>query len=184
MGRHLPGHEIVILDPDSAEVLEPGELGEIAVHRDDPAVLKEYWNKPEKSEQKFDGDWVRTGDLGRRDEDGWIKFVSRKDDVIISSGYRISPVEVEDSVASHDAVADAGVIGVPDDERGTVVKAFVVLGRGVEPSPELKAEIQEHVRDNLASYEYPRRVEFVENLPRTTTGKIKRSNLRDREDAK
>jgi acetyl-CoA synthetase len=181
MGRHLPGHTIEIVDPQTGDPLEPGEIGEIAVHRDDPSVLKGYWNKPDKTDAKFSGEWALTGDLGKRDKDGWFKFVSRKDDIIISSGYRISPVEVEESVATHEAVADAGVIGVPHEERGTVVKAFVVLVDGYEPSDDLADEVGEHVRDNLASYEYPREIEFLDELPRTSTGKIRRTGLRNHE---
>jgi acetyl-CoA synthetase len=120
-----------------------------------------------------------TEDLGTMDEDGYVAFESRKDDVIISAGYRIGPSEVEDSVAGHDAVADAAVIGVPDEERGTVPKAFVVLAAGETPSDELRESIRQHVRDRLAKYEYPREIEFVDDLPKTATGKVRRASLRE-----
>lgn len=181
MGRPLPGHEMTILDPDTGAEVEPGEVGEIAIKRDDPTVLKEYWNKPDRTEEKFHGDWALTEDLGRRDEDDWYKFVSRKDDVIISSGYRIGPEEVEDVIATHEAVTDAGVIGVPDEERGTVPKAFVAVADGYEGTADLRREVQDLVREELAAYEYPREVEFIDELPRTTTGKVRRESLREQE---
>jgi acetyl-CoA synthetase len=180
MGFALPGHEIEVLDLDTREVLEPGEVGEIAIKRDDPTVLKEYWNKPEKTENKFHDDWCLTEDLAEKDADGRFRFVGRTDDVIISSGYRIGPEEVEDSIASHEAVADAGVIGVEDDERGTVPKAFVVLNPDIDSTPKLKNDLQKHVKERLADYEYPRYIEFIDELPRTTTGKIQRSELKNK----
>lgn len=178
-GRPLPGHDLSIVDPETAEPLPDGEVGEIAVDRSAPTVLKEYWNEPERTAEKFSGDLVLTGDLGKRGADGRFKFVSRKDDVIISSGYRIGPAEVEDSIASHEAVVDAGVVGVPDDERGTVPKAFVVLADDRRANEALESELRTYVRENLAAHEYPRYIEFVDELPRTTTGKIKRSALVD-----
>jgi len=183
IGKAAPGHEISILDPDTAEpTVEPGEVGEIAVrYEGNPACFKEYWNKPEKTAGKIKNGWLLTEDLGTADEDGYIEFVSRKDDVIISSGYRIGPEEIEDSLAGHDAVADAGVIGVPDDERGEVAKAYVKLAEGAEPSEELVEALQQYVKDRLAKYEYPRHIEFIDQLPRTATGKIKRTALKDRD---
>jgi acetyl-CoA synthetase len=184
IGKAAPGHEVAILDPDTAEpTVDPGEVGEIGVrYEGDPACFKEYWNKPEKTEKKFKNGWLLTEDLGTADEDGYIEFVSRKDDVIISSGYRIGPEEIEDSLAGHDAVADAGVIGVPDAERGEVPKAYVTLAKGFEPSESLTEELQQHVKDRLAKYEYPRHIEFIDELPKTATGKIKRADLEDREE--
>jgi acetyl-CoA synthetase len=183
IGKAAPGHEVSILDPDTAEpTVEPGEVGEIAVrYEGNPACFKEYWNKPEKTAGKIKNGWLLSEDLGTADEDGYIEFVSRKDDVIISSGYRIGPEEIEDSLAGHDAVADAGVIGVPDDERGEVAKAYVKLAEGAEPSEELIETLQQHVKDRLAKYEYPRYIEFIDELPRTATGKIKRVDLEARE---
>jgi acetyl-CoA synthetase len=184
IGKAAPGHEVAILDPDTAEpTVDPGEVGEIGVrYEGGPACFNEYWNKPEKTEKKFKNGWLLTEDLGTADEDGYIEFVSRKDDVIISSGYRIGPEEIEDSLAGHDAVADAGVIGVPDAERGEVPKAYVTLAEGFEPSESLTEELQQHVKDRLAKYEYPRHIEFIGELPKTATGKIKRADLEDREE--
>ena len=142
--------------------------------------MKEYLNKPEKTARKIRDGWLRTEDLGSMDSEGYIAFKSRADDVIISAGYRIGPEEVEDHLATHEAVADAAVIGVPDEERGEVPKAFVVLADGVS-SNGLEAELQEFVKERLAAYEYPREVTVVDELPKTATGKIRRESLRERE---
>ena len=181
IGKGAPGQEIRILDPDTAEPnVEPGEVGEIGVkYEDNPVCFKEYWNKPRKTEGKVKNGWLLTEDLGKIDEDGYLEFVSRKDDVIISSGYRIGPEEIEDSLAGHEAVADAGVIGVPDDIRGEVPKAYVQLADGYEASESLTEELQQHVKDRLAKYEYPRQIEFIDELPKTATGKIRRATLEE-----
>jgi acetyl-CoA synthetase len=183
IGLPGPGHEVAIVDPDTAEATVPrGETGEIAVrYEGNPVCFVEYWNQPEKTDAKVRNGWLLTEDLGRMDEDGYVGFVGRKDDVIISAGYRIGPEEVEDSLASHPAVADAAVIGVPDEERGEVPKAFVALAAGHEPSEGLVEALQTHVKDRLAKYEYPREIEFVEEMPTTTTGKVRRADLRERE---
>jgi acetyl-CoA synthetase len=183
IGRAGPGHEVSIVDPDTAEpTVDPGEVGEIALrYEGNPVCFVEYWKKPEKTAGKVQNGWLLTEDLGKMDEDGYVAFVSRKDDVIISAGYRIGPEEVEDSVAGHEAVADAAVIGVPDDERGQVPKAFVVVAPGFEADDDLRASIRQHVRDRLAKYEYPREIEFVDDLPKTATGKVRRKPLRERE---
>ncbi|PCR88848.1 acyl-CoA synthetase [Natrinema ejinorense] len=183
MGRPGPGHEIEIVDPDTAEpTVDRGSVGEIAVRYDDnPVCFKEYWNKPDKTDAKVRNGWLLTEDLGRMDDDGYVAFVSRKDDVIISAGYRIGPEEVEDSIAGHEAAADAAVIGVPDDERGEVPKAFVVLADGYEPTDDTRETLRQHVRNRLAKYEYPRDIEFVEEMPTTATGKVRRASLRERE---
>src|SRR3546814_3967214 len=139
-----------------------------------------YWNRPEATADKFAGDWMLTGDLGRRDGDGYLHYVGRDDDVITSAGYRIGPGEIEDCLAAHPAVAMAAVIGVPDPLRTEAVKACVVLAEGAAPSEALKTEIQEHVRRRLAAHEYPRIVEFLDTLPMTATGKIMRRVLRGR----
>jgi acetyl-CoA synthetase len=178
MGSTLPGHDPTVVDPTTREPVPEGEVGELAFDRDDPVVLLEYWNDPERTAQKFHRDLVLTEDLVV-EEDGQFRFVSRADDVIISSGYRIGPDEVEDSLADHSKVVDAGVIGIPDDERGSVVKAFVSLGDGVAETESVREDLQSYVRDNLAAYEYPREIEIVEDLPRTTTGKVRRSDLRE-----
>ena len=182
MGLPAPGHEVTIVDPETAEALPPGEVGEIAVrYEGDPVCFVEYWNQPAKTDAKVRNGWLLTEDLGRMDEDGYVYFEARKDDVIISSGYRIGPEEIEESLASHEAAADAAVIGVPHDERGEVPKAFVRLADGHEPSEGLRSALMDHVKDRLAKYEYPREVEFVDELPRTSTGKVRRQRLRERE---
>ncbi|MDS0477030.1 AMP-binding protein [Natrinema sp. 1APR25-10V2] len=183
IGRRAPGHEIAIVDPETAEqTVETGDVGEIAVrYEGNPVCFKEYWNKPDKTGEKVRNGWLLTEDLGCLDEDGYLEFVSRKDSVIISAGYRIGPVEIEEALANTDAVADAGVIGVPDDERGEVPKAFVVLADGFEASEGLEESLRQDVRDRLAKYEYPQRIEFVDELPKTSSGKIRRTSLEERE---
>ena len=182
MGRAGPGHEIAIVDPETAEAtVAAGDTGEIAVrYENNPVCFKEYWNKPEKTAAKVQNGWLLTEDLGWMDEDGYVAFESRKDDVIISAGYRIGPVEIEESLAEHEAVADVAVIGVPDDERGEVPKAFVVANAAT-PDDSLRESLRQHVRDRLAQYEYPREIEFVADLPKTSTGKVRRASLRERE---
>jgi acetyl-CoA synthetase len=174
---------VTIVDPETAEeTVDPGEVGEIAVrYEGDPVCFVEYWNEPEKTDAKVRDGWLLTEDLGWMDEGGYFYFESRKDDVIISSGYRIGPEEIEESLASHEAVADAAVIGVPHDERGEVPKAFVVLAADQQPGDDLRETLIAHVKDRLAKYEYPREVEFADELPRTSTGKVRRQRLRERE---
>ena len=180
IGLPGPGHDVAVVDPDTAEpTVEPGEVGEIAVrYADNPVCFVEYWNKPETTAEKVTDGWLRTEDLGRMDADGYVAFEARKDNVIISAGYRIGPVEIEESLADRDAVADAAVVGVPDEERGEVPKAFVVLD-GPEPSDEIRERLREHVRDRLAKYEYPRDIAFRESLPKTETGKLRRASLEE-----
>lgn len=182
MGRAYPGHDVAIVGPDG-RILEPGATGEIAVAADDPVVFLRYWNRPSATEAKFtaDGRWLLTGDLGRRDAEDYLWFESRSDDVINSAGYRIGPAEIEECLMQHAAVTMAAAVGVPDPIRGEVVKAFVQLSPGHEASGALRDEIQQLVRRRLAAYEYPRHIEFVESLPLTTTGKIRRGALRERE---
>ncbi|TDR94882.1 acyl-CoA synthetase [Enterovirga rhinocerotis] len=182
MGRAVPGHEVAIVDEDGT-VLGPGELGSVAVRAPNPVMFLKYWNNEGATSAKFRGDWLVTGDLGERDEDGWLRFVGRDDDVITSSGYRIGPGEIEDCLLRHPAIGMAGVVGKPDPERTEIVMAFIVLKDGFAPSPALAREIQEHVKSRLAAHEYPREVEFVEDLPMTTTGKVIRRALRDRASA-
>ncbi len=188
MGRAAPGHDLAILDETGAPV-PPGELGSICCKAPDPVMFLEYWKQPEATRDKFVTDakgdkWLVTGDTAKQDEDGWIYFIGRDDDVITSSGYRIGPAEVEDCLFAHPAVALSAVIGVPDPARTERVKAFVILNDGFEPSDDLAREVQEHVKHRLAAHEYPREVEFVSELPMTTTGKIQRKVLREREVAK
>ena len=180
MGRAVPGHVVDVVDHDGARV-PSGEVGEVAVRRPDPVMYLQYWNNPEATESKYNGDWCLTGDLARKDEEGYFWFVGRTDDVITSSGYRMGPAEIEDCLMKHPAVAMTAVIGVPDEVRTQVVKAFIVLNSGVSPNRALKGDIQSFVRTRLASHEYPRRIEFVEALPMTATGKIMRLELRQME---
>lgn len=176
MGRAYPGHEVAVIDP-AGERCEPGAEGEIAVRMPDPVAFLGYLNAPEATAAKFHGDWLKTGDVASQDADGYFWFTGRADDLIISSGYRIAPQEVEQCLARHPAVAAVAVVGVPDETRGEVVKAFVVA-RDAEPGDALAAELQQFVRERLAAYEYPRRIEFVAELPLTVSGKIRRSALR------
>jgi len=144
-------------------------------------MFLEYWNKAEATVQKFSGDWMLTGDLAVRDEDEYLFFQGRRDDIISSAGYRIGPTEVEECLLKHPAVALAGVVGTPDPLRGSVMKAYVQLAAGFSGSEALKLDIQTHVRKRLAAYEYPRAIEFIDQIPLTTTGKIKRNELRERD---
>ncbi|MDZ7702285.1 MAG: AMP-binding protein [Halobacteriales archaeon] len=179
IGRRFPGQEaFTVLDPETLEPVEPGEIGEFAIpYEDNPVCFKSYLNKPERTAEKVQDGWLLMEDLGWEDEDGYFGYHGRKDDVIISSGYRISPAEIEGSLAEHPAVENAAVVGVPDDERGQVPKAFVVTAAGYEPSAALRSELQGFVKDRLAKYEYPRELAFRESLPTTTTGKVRRQEL-------
>ena len=179
MGRAMPGHTVAVLD-DAGQKTPRGAVGRIAVQRPDPVMFLRYWNRPEATAAKFVGDWLLTGDLGRQDEDGYFWYVSRDDDVITSAGYRIGPAEIEECLLRHPAVAMAAVIGAPDPLRTEIVVAFLVLRTGYHPNDGLSREIQDHVRQRLAAYEYPRRIVFVDELPMTATGKIMRRVLRER----
>lgn len=182
MGKPVPGHDVSIIDPETGEEQPTGEIGEIAVrHGDDPVIFEEYWKEPEKTAAARLDDWHLTGDLGYVDEDGYYWFKSRDDDLIITSGYRVGPGEVESAILEHPDVEQVGVIGVPDEKRGEVIKAFVQPVSGVTGDDSLRTEIRQLVRDLLANHEYPREIVFVDELPQTTTGKIQRSALRDRE---
>ena len=152
----------------------------IAVRRPDPVMFLGYWNNAGATRDKFIGDWLVTGDTGIREEGGWLRFVGRDDDVITSAGYRIGPGEIEDCLIRHPAVRMAGVVGKPDPERTEIVKAYIVLNEGFEASELLKAEIAQLVKTKLAAHEYPREIEFVADLPMTTTGKVIRRELRQR----
>ena len=177
MGRAVPGHTLAILD-DDGNPLGDGKVGEIAVRRPDPVMFLRYWNRPADTAAKFAGDWMRTGDRGKRDADGYLRYVGRADDVITSAGYRIGPAEIEECLLKHKAVAMAAVIGVPDALRTEAIKAFVVLKTGTQGDATLGRELQDHVRTRLAAHEYPREIEFVAELPMTATGKIVRRELR------
>ena len=177
IGKAVPGHEVAIIRPDGI-VCTPGEEGQIAVCRPDPVMFLEYWRNPEATAAKFIGDWMITGDEGVQDEDGYVRFIGRDDDVITSSGYRIGPGEIEDCLLKHPAVALAAVVGKPDALRTEIVKAFVVLKPGQGGSPALVSELQNFVRARLSAHEYPREIAFLGELPMTTTGKIIRRVLR------
>ncbi|WP_421979993.1 acyl-CoA synthetase [Roseibium sp.] len=179
MGRAVPGHRVAIVD-NHGEPLPANTLGNIAVKRPDPVMFLKYWNNDTATAEKFAGDWMLTGDTGQQDDDGWLHFVGRDDDVITSSGYRIGPGEIEDCLLRHPAVAMAGVVGKPDPQRTEIVKAFIVLKDGVEPTDTLAGDIAEFVKTRLAAHEYPREVAFVDALPMTTTGKVIRRELRAR----
>ncbi len=176
MGLAVPGHEVAIIDGEG-RVLGPGESGEIAVKRPDPVMFLEYWNQPEKTAGKFTGDWLRTGDLGVQDEDGYFTFVARDDDVITSSGYRIGPSEIEHCIGAHPDVVMVAVVGVPDPVRTEVVKAVVVARPGADLAA-LPEALTQMVRSRISPHVAPRIIEFADSLPMTATGKIKRRELR------
>jgi acetyl-CoA synthetase len=181
MGLPMPGWDVQILDEDERPVAQ-GERGEICLRaRSNPHYPLGYWNRPEDSEEVFGGEWFHTKDAARQDEDGYIWYEGRADDVIISAGYRIGPFEVESACLEHAAVREAAVVASPDELRGNVVKAFIVLVEGQQPSDDLADEIRGHVRKRLGAHAYPRRIEFVDDLPKTLTGKIRRVLLRQRE---
>src|SRR5215472_4201166 len=180
MGRPIPGHVVDVVDERGAAV-PAGEVGEVAVRRPDPVMFLRYWNNEKATREKFVGDWALTGDLARKDEDGYFWFVGRKDDLISSGGYRIGPSEIEDCLQGHPAVALAAAIGAPDPVRGEVVKAFVQLHPGGAATDELARELQAWVRTRLSAHEYPREIEFIETIPVTTTGKVRRADLRQLE---
>jgi len=178
MGLPLPGWEVALLDEDEQPVPQ-GQPGEICLRaRSNPHYPLGYWNRPEDSEEVFGGDWFHTKDTALNDADGYVWYQGRADDVIISAGYRIGPFEVESTLLEHPAVAESAAVASPDPRRGHVVKAFVRLAPGHEPGEELAAELRRHVRERLSAYAYPRKVEFVDDLPKTLTGKIRRSELR------
>jgi acetyl-CoA synthetase len=188
IGRPYPGHRVAVVD-DKGNELKRGELGEIAVNRffngqPDPVFFLEYWKNAQATKDKFIGDWGCTGDQAKMDEDGYLWYQGRSDDVIKSAGYRIGPAEIESCLVKHPAVLNAAVIGKPDATRGSIVKAFVVLQPGSSASEKLIDEIQNHVKGRLAPYEYPREIEFVDALPMTTSGKVQRKELRKLEEAK
>ncbi|WP_033534222.1 acyl-CoA synthetase [Bordetella trematum] len=185
MGRPYPGHRVAVID-EAGQPLPAGQVGEIALNRQDihghldPVLFIGYWRNDAATADKYTGDWCRTGDLASVDADGYYWYAGRADDVFNSAGYRIGPAEIENCLLSHPAVANAAVVPKPDPERGALVKAYVVLtddylGR---PADALTQALQEHVRSRLAPYEYPKEIEYVTQLPMTTTGKIQRAALR------
>jgi acyl-coenzyme A synthetase/AMP-(fatty) acid ligase len=186
MGKPTPGFDVEIVDP-AGRVCDVGQEGNIGVRiapERPVGLFRGYWKDAEATLATVVGDWYLTGDLGRRDEDGYLWFVGRADDVITSSAYRIGPFEVEAALVSHPAVAEAAVVGKPHPLRGEIVKAYVTLAGGYEPSDELARTIQEHCRRETAPYKYPREIEFLAELPKTASGKIRRVELRERERAR
>jgi acetyl-CoA synthetase len=180
MGKAIPGHVVEIVD-DDGNVLPPDKTGNVAIKRPNPVMFLEYWRNPEATRSKYIGDWCLTGDLAKKDSDGYFWFVGREDDLITSSGYRIGPGEIEDCLIKHPAVAMAAVIGVPDEVRTEIVKAFIVPTPDATLDNDLIQDIQNFVRNRLAAHEYPRAIEFVKELPLTATGKIIRKDLRKAE---
>lgn len=181
MGKPTPGNRVDIIKEDGRPA-EVGEVGDIAVHISSPALFKHYYKDEERTAQAFRGEYYITGDLGKKDADGYFWFEGRRDDIIISSGYTIGPFEVEDALVKHPKVKECAVVASPDEIRGHVVKAFVVLKNPEDRNdPGLIRALQEHVKALTAPYKYPRRIEFVDGLPKTTSGKIRRVELRERE---
>ncbi len=186
MGRPYPGHRIAVID-DAGRELPAGEVGDVAVNRlwldgtPDPVFFLGYWGNDEATAKKYSGDWCRTGDQASWDGDGYLWYQGRADDMFKSSGYRIGPAEIENCLMRHAAVANCAVVPSPDETRGAVIKAFILLAPGHAAGEPLKDSIREHVKERLAAYQQPREIEFVSELPMTTTGKVQRKVLRDRE---
>ena len=181
MGLPTPGHDVAVID-DAGHVCAAGEEGDLALIGRPPTLFTGYWEAPDDTDAAFRDGWYVTGDRAVRDEEGYLWFVGRADDVILSAAYRIGPFEVESALLEHPAVAESAVVGVPDPDRGQLVKAFVVLRQGHEPGGELAAELQEHVKAVTAPYKYPRAISFVDELPKTSSGKIRRVELRENPD--
>jgi len=182
MGKPAPSYVIDVVDDEGQPCADKkeGDIG-VKIKPERPVGLfKEYWNNPQATNAALRGDWYITGDRAYRDEDGYLWFVGRADDVIISAGYRIGPFEVESALVEHPAVVEAAVVAKPDPTRGEIVKAYVILKQSVVGTPELVTEIQEFVKSVTAPYKYPREIEFVTELPKTISGKIRRIELRER----
>jgi acetyl-CoA synthetase len=189
MGRPYPGHRVAVLDDLGGEVA-PGTVGDVSVNRfwtdgtPDPVFFLEYWRNPEATRKKYTGDWCRTGDQAYADEDGYLWYQGRADDMFKSAGYRIGPAEIENCLVRHPSVANAAVVPSPDETRGALVKAFILLAPGEAPSAALEDSIRALVKSRLAPWQQPREIEFVTELPMTTTGKVRRGVLRQREAAR
>ena len=183
LGKAYPGHRVEVLDAEGKPV-KHGEIGEIAIGKESPVVMREYWKNPEAMKEKFKGEWCVTGDMGYADDEGYFYFQGRGDDVIKTSGYRVGPAEIEAKIIEVKGVASCAVIGVSDPQRGQAIKAFIKVMPGTEKSDALIREIQEHVKKKLAAHEYPREIEFIDEFPMTVTGKVRRRDLRDAEEKK
>lgn len=181
IGKAVPGHRVAIIDA-AGRIVPAGQIGQIAIARPDPVMFLEYWQDAEATAHKFVGDWMLTGDLGRQDADGYVEFFGRDDDVITSSGYRIGPAEIEDCLTAHPAVRLAAAVGKPDAVRTEIVKAYVVLQDGHKPSDALAVDIANWVKQRLSMHEYPREVAFIQDMPMTTSGKVIRRALRERDE--
>ncbi|MGD9078755.1 MAG: acyl-CoA synthetase [Desulfobacterales bacterium] len=180
MGRAVPGHTVAVVN-DSGQSLPAGTVGEVAIRRPDPVMFLEYWKNPGATADKYVGDWCLTGDLAKQDDEGYFWFVGRKDDVITSAGYRIGPAEIEDCIMKHPAVGMVAVVGSPDEVRTEIVKAFIVPKADVVAGTDVAEDIKQFVKVRLAAHEYPREIEFVDELPMTATGKIMRKDLKAQE---
>jgi acetyl-CoA synthetase len=179
IGKPVPGHVVAVIDR-AGNPLKAGQAGQIAVKRPDPVMFLQYWGNQQATRDKFIGDWMTTGDEGVMDEDGYVSFIGRDDDVITSAGFRIGPGEIEDCLIRHPAVALAAVVGKPDALRTEIVKAFIVLKQGQTASDALASAIQNFVKTRLSGHEYPREVVFIDDMPMTTTGKVIRRLLREK----
>jgi acyl-coenzyme A synthetase/AMP-(fatty) acid ligase len=180
MGKPTPGYVVAVIDEDN-NVCKPGEVGDIALRADAPSLYKGYYKNDAETQATRRGEWHITGDRAQVDEDGYFWFVGRADDVISSGAYRIGPFEVESALLEHPGVLESAVVGSPDPDRGNIVKAFVVLRPGYEAGVALVKELQEHCKRVTAPYKYPREIEFVTELPKTRSGKIRRVELRQAE---
>ncbi|QKY71538.1 acyl-CoA synthetase MbcS [Lentibacillus sp. CBA3610] len=184
MGKPTPGNDVEIIDEDG-QPLPANEIGDIAVKLDSPALFREYYKDPERTKMSHRGDYYVTGDQASKDEEGYFWFEGRSDDIIISSGYTIGPFEVEDALVKHPFVKECAVVASPDEVRGNIVKAFIVLQDVADPDdPDLIRHLQDHVKELTAPYKYPRKIEFIDELPKTTSGKIRRIELREKEKVK
>ena len=183
MGKPTPGNEVEIID-EVGKPVPPNETGDIALKLDSPALFREYYKDMERTKMSQRGEYYVTGDQAYKDEDGYFWFEGRSDDIIISSGYTIGPFEVEDALVKHPYVQECAVVASPDEVRGSIVKAFIVVRDGVDTAnSDLVKELQDHVKQLTAPYKYPRKIEFIDELPKTTSGKIRRVELRNKEKA-